>query len=132
MWGHRPRLDDDGTDSSDDESNLATEHKRVKSDTDGGFLVRTRAIHCIVPFFVFSSLELSRFPSCCVVLCYFVFIWQQGERCCMAGGGRCVCVGWGSGGGEFQCKIFTSTTAVRVGFSVYWYHSEIAQDSTVW
>lgn len=46
MWGHRPRLDDDGTDASDSdgESNAASEHKRVKSDTDGGFLVRFLAL----------------------------------------------------------------------------------------
>lgn len=39
MWGQRPKLDDDDTGAlSDDEA--ASEHKRVKSDTDGGFLVR--------------------------------------------------------------------------------------------
>ena len=39
MWGRRPRLDDESQDQISDGSS-ESEHQRVKSVADGGFLVR--------------------------------------------------------------------------------------------
>lgn len=50
MWGQRPRLDDDNDDANDEgrsieaEGHSEHERERVKSDGEGGFLVRPRLV----------------------------------------------------------------------------------------